>query len=390
VKVCFVSHSGDKGGAETVLLRMVDGLGAVGVECSVLLPADGFLKDQFAMRQVPHAVFPYRWWAHRDRSLWGRVKDLSTLRLLGPVVSQLRQWDVDLILTNTSVVPVGALAAFLLRKPHVWYIHEFGRADHGLSYYLGSAITGKLVAHLSRVVIVNSKAVGDFYSRYISPENIRIIYPFVEAPPGDGVQPALGNEFRQSRLILLGSYQPGKGQMMAIRALKQLVDQHVKAELVLAGFVGDPAYFEALKRATSEFHLEKLISFQAHRTDPGSIMANGDIILMCSRSEAFGLVTVEGMKMGKPIIGARAGATPELIQEGYNGLLYEPENPADLAAKIRYLLENPAAAKRMGENGRRWADAKFSMKGHIDALLQALNDGLGAHNAGADLTDGLP
>ena len=359
-----------------MLLRMVDGLRERGVECSVLLPADGFLKEQFARRRVAHAVFPYRWWAQRNRSLLGRAKDLATVRVLPRVLRQLRDWDVDLILTNTSVIPVGALAALALRKPHIWYVHEFGRADHGLSYYLGSAITCKLIARLSKLVIVNSKAVGEFYSRYISSQRIRTIYYCVEAPPVEGMRPESRNNFRRPRLVLLGSYQPGKGQMTAIQALKELADQHVEAELVFAGLVGDRAYFDALKRTASECRLDKVISFEDYRADAGSIMADADIILMCSRSEAFGLVTVEAMKMGKPVIGARAGATPELVQDRFNGLLYEPENPADLAAKIRYLLENPAAAKRMGENGQRWADIKFSAKPYIDAIMQVLKEAL--------------
>ena len=357
-----------------MLLRLVDGLRARGVECSVLLPWDGSLREEFATRGIAHAIFPYRGWAHRGEPLRDRFRDLWELRQLGPIVTQLRSWDVDLVVTNTSTVPLGALAALVLRKPHVWYIHEFGRADHGLSFYLGYTLTGKLISGLSKSVIVNSKAVGDFFSRYIPPEKIKVIYCGVDSPRQDGIRARLSERPRPPHLVMMGTYHPGKGHMVAIRALRHLADQQVRAELTFAGIIADRPYFDSLKKAAVECHVENSVSFETYRDDPGTVMAEGDVILMCSRSEAFGLVTVEAMKLGKPVVGARSGATPELIQEGITGLLYEPDDAADLASKIRFLLESPAAAKRMGENGQRSADLRFSMETYIDAALRVFNE----------------
>ena len=55
---------------------------------------------------------------------------------------------------------------------------------------------------------------------------------------------------------------------------------------------------------------------------------------MCSRAEAFGRVTVEAMKLGLPVIGAARGATPELVRDGWNGLLYAHGDANELAGKI--------------------------------------------------------
>jgi glycosyltransferase involved in cell wall biosynthesis len=180
--------------------------------------------------------------------------------------------------------------------------------------------------------------------------------------------------FRLPRLVLVGTCNPGKGQLVAIRALKHLIDQQVKAELVLVGPTTNAAYLDELKRNVIEFGLDEYISFVGYKDDPTSIVAEADLVLMCSRSEAFGLVTVEGMKEGKAVVGARAGATSELIRDGFNGLLYTLDDPEDLAAKVRYLLENPDLAKQMGENGRRWADETFSVNGYTREVLGVLND----------------
>ena len=129
MKVCLVSHLSGMGGAERMLIRMVDGLKARGVECFVLLPGEGPLKEQLAIRQVPYAICPYGWWGGCGGGLRRKLGELARLRVLPRILSQLGRWDVDVILTNTSVVPVGALAACVLRRPHVWYIHEFGQID---------------------------------------------------------------------------------------------------------------------------------------------------------------------------------------------------------------------------------------------------------------------
>jgi len=374
MKVCIVSHTSEKAGAERMLLRMVDGLAERGVDVSVLLPGDGPLKQALAVRRVPHASYPYRWWAARGLDLWRRVKDVARLHALPQVVSQLRRWDVDVILSNTSVVPIGALAAYILRRPHVWYIHEFGREDHDLSFSLGFRWTSKVIAGLSTLVIVNSRAVEKHYSQYIPQRKIRMIYDGVELASKGGDHCNPHSEQGIPRLVLVGSYHRGKGQMTAIQALKRLIDQQVKAELVLVGPTTEAGYLGQLKGAATELGLDEFISFFGYQDDPAPIVGEADLVLMCSRSEAFGLVTVEGMKLGKPVVGARGGATPELIKDGFNGFLYTVDDPSDLAAKIRYLLENPDVAKQMGENGRRWADETFSTERYLNELLEVLND----------------
>lgn len=372
MKVCLVSHLSGMGGAERMLIRMVDGLKARGVECFVLLPGEGPLKEQLAIRQVPYAICPYGWWGGCGGGLRRKLGELARLRVLPRILSQLGRWDVDVILTNTSVVPVGALAACVLRRPHVWYIHEFGREDHNLSFSLGFRWTCKLIALLSTRVIVNSKALEKHYSQYIPKEKTRMIYCGVELVSKSGTLRNSRPEHRIPHLVLVGSYEPGKGQLVAIKALKQLMDQQIRAKLVLVGPTADRGYLSELKTTVTEYHLNEFVSFVGYMADPLPIVAEADLVLMCSRSEAFGLVTVEGMKLGKPVVGAMAGATPELINDGFNGFLYTLDDPSDLAAKVRCLLENPDLAKRMGENGRCWADETFSVDRYVNEVLGVL------------------
>ena len=98
------------------------------------------------------------------------------------------------------------------------------------------------------------------------------------------------------------------------------------------------------------------------------MMLSSDIVLVCSKSEAFGRVTIEGMFSGRPVIGARSAATAELIKDGVNGLLYDPGNPGDLADKIKRLQECPAFGEHLGNQARSWVLSYFTADRYANEL----------------------
>ena len=121
--------------------------------------------------------------------------------------------------------------------------------------------------------------------------------------------------------------------------------------------------------------MDNFVKFVGYAENPFPFLQRADVVLMCSRYEAFGRVTVEAMKMGKPVVGARSGGTVKLIREGFNGLFYTPGANRELAEKIRYLHEHPDIAWQMGENGRQWAITYFTQAQYgkeVIAILQRL------------------
>jgi glycosyltransferase involved in cell wall biosynthesis len=83
------------------------------------------------------------------------------------------------------------------------------------------------------------------------------------------------------------------------------------------------------------------------------------------------------MKFGKPVIGSRAGGTRELIRDGWNGLLYEPGNPEDLAAKIAWLSGHRQQLAQMGANARAWSHSTFRLDHYGSQLKKAFQEVLG-------------
>ena len=375
MKVALVSHNSEAAGAGRGMLELIDGLRERGVVCSVILRERGWLVEELNRRNVPFAIIPYRWWCSPPSYWRHRLLNFLALVMVIPVLSQLRRWEADVVLTNTSVIVVGALAAYFLGKPHIWHIREFCRREYGSTFDLGTRLSIKLIGRLSALVIVNSKAVEAYYARYIPEGQIRMVYNGVEVAGQSGTDPILeAKSVRVSRavkLVLVGTIQEGKGQTDAVRALGQLISQGVQAELNLVG-TGAPADLARVKSAISSCGLEKRVKLTGQVPDPSPIVRGSDIALMCSRLEGFGRATVEAMKLGKPVVGARSGATPELIRENFNGLLYTPGDYLELAQKIKFLIDNPEVARQMGENGRRWAENEFTVEKYAGEVLQAL------------------
>ena len=100
---------------------------------------------------------------------------------------------------------------------------------------------------------------------------------------------------------------------------------------------------------------------------------NMDVSLMCSSAEAFGLVTVESMKAGVPVIGAATGGTLELINNGKNGMLYHKGNYLELADCIEKLYKNPEMLKKMKMQAVKIMNGKFTQENNAKAIERMYN-----------------
>ena len=90
------------------------------------------------------------------------------------------------------------------------------------------------------------------------------------------------------------------------------------------------------------------------------------------RGEGFGIVFLEAMARGKPVVGPRVGAPAEFIRSGEHGLLVDPEDAGEVAAALTELLEDPLRGRRMGEAGKNWVAREFSFDRFCERLRDAL------------------
>jgi glycosyltransferase involved in cell wall biosynthesis len=378
MKVCFISHSSSRGGAELSLLELIDALLQRGVQCTCILPDRGALNDLFASRGVETIIVPFKQWVHTGETFFRRARRMLPLRHIPAtfrLVSAIRRSGCDVVYTNTIAVGVGAVAATIAGKPHIWHIREFGYDDHKLSYDLGLCASRKLIGRLSSVCIANSRAVAEEYRPYLADTELAVIYNSVEMPTVGDETPA-DVPWRHNgaiRCMLLGKFLPGKGQEDAVKAMVMLHGMNVPAELLLLGGRLDTEYCHYIERIVKQYNLTDRVHMLGHSDSPMPLMNSADVLLMCSRREAFGRVTVEGMKLGKPVIGTRSGGTPEIVQEGETGYLYTPGDTQELATKVGHLYANPSLREAMGVQGRRWACMRFNQEEYgeeVEDILQ--------------------
>jgi glycosyltransferase involved in cell wall biosynthesis len=97
---------------------------------------------------------------------------------------------------------------------------------------------------------------------------------------------------------------------------------------------------------------------------------------MCSAGDTFGLVTAEAMACGLPVVGAAAGATQELIEDGVDGLLFERDNVRDLASAIECLIDDPTTAVSVGREAAEKAQRCFTVEQHGRNMERLFQDAI--------------
>jgi glycosyltransferase involved in cell wall biosynthesis len=200
-----------------------------------------------------------------------------------------------------------------------------------------------------------------------------VVHNGVREPQGD-VVPA--PEAGTTHLVVVGRLATRKGQDLAIRAAAVVVQAGHDVHLTLVGdsYPGYEDVSEGYRALAVELGLEQRVSFVGF-TDPHPYVRAADVVLVPSRVEPFGLVAVEGMLHGRPVVAAAVGGLPEIIDDGRTGLLVRPEDPSALASAILRLLDDPGAARRLATAGQADARARFS----IDSYAASIRELVAAH-----------
>ncbi|MDI6896840.1 FkbM family methyltransferase, partial [Methanocella conradii] len=388
LSLCIFSHSSQLEGAERGLLELTTELiRDYGALCTVILPNVGPLKERLENVGASILLINYSWWCDWTFPDGDKI-NLAFNNSFSALSSQMKQLELinpDIILTNTIVIPWGAIAAMNMNKPHVWYVREFGKIDHGLKFYKPFQEIIRII-EASNLIITNSNAVKKALFENVK-ENIVTIYNYIYIPPEALLCDCESPFTRENatKLIIMGRIDEPKGQEDIVLAVKELVSRKKDVELVMMG-THNPGYMEMLKALIADNSLEPYVKFVGFNANPYPVLNKADIVILCSRNEAFGRVIVEAMLLKKPVIGTNSGGVPEIIKEGYNGLLYEPGNASELADKIEYLIENKDKIVEMGEKGYKFVKENFTEEkygGEIYRRLKSLKNA--ANNASPSL-----
>ena len=184
--------------------------------------------------------------------------------------------------------------------------------------------------------------------------------------PVDADDPVRSFHRSARRVVFTGTLTPKKGVVPLLQAWPRVVERRRDAELHFFGKDGRTEDGGSMRA-----HLESLLP----RTARGSVVFHGHVeretvleslhsaraAVFPSYAEAFALAPLEAMAAGCPTISTRRGSGPEMIVDGRDGLLVDPDRPGEIADAILALLGDDALARRLGAAGRRRAKEAFSL-----------------------------
>lgn len=232
-------------------------------------------------------------------------------------------------------------------KPRLKLVHTFHDTHLGINStdaLIHNAMIGLSIA-ISKAVAEEVSSSGIIRVEQI--ENGIPIASFLPIYP----QP-LGSK---ARIISVGRLLPEKkGQDVLIRAVKRCVDRGLDVECTFAGSAttGDAHTVPMLEELIESLGLLGRVHIVQGRTDVATLLAEANLFVLPSRWEGFGLALVEAMAAGLPVIASDIDGPSEIISDGVDGLLFAAGSDEQLASRIALIIQSPALADKLRENGR--------------------------------------
>lgn len=333
----------------------------------VLLPARGALASQ--IERLGCTIEIQALWVLRRRDILNRVV-FGIPSLIRAVARARRQiLESDLTYVSTSVVFDFLCAARLNRKPVIVHVHELPQGK------VLQVLRG-LVAWSGAHVIFNSKATQKAFGLERRPG---LALPNGCSPPVSQVQSNYDGT-RPLRVLMIGRINRWKGQPLLIDAIREVVRENRGIEVrIVGGTFESPALRDLLVKQIEDHDLSDTITVEDFLEDTSPVYHWSDVVVVPSLApEPFGLVAIEAMAHGRPVIAAAHGGLLEIVNGRKTGWLFAPGDRGALARIILEAIRNPQLVLSRGNAGRKCYEMRFTearyadrFKGFVDEILGA-------------------
>ena len=296
-----------------------------------------------------------------------------SLRMAADVVRVVRRERPDLLHTHLVHADVyGALASAALGIPLVSTRHNDDR------YLLGPfRYVDRLFARPAWRLVAISDAVRRFLvvAGHDPAKLVTIRYGLDELPAAPSeVSPAeAGVPAGAPLLLAVGRLTKQKDHPTLLRAAAAVRERHPQAVLAILG-IGPLE--EETRRLGRELGLGDALLLPG-RIEIASWLERADVFVHSSRWEGFGMVLLEAMLAGLPVVATRVSAVPEVVADGDTGVLVETGDWRTFAAAVSALLDDPSWARALGAAGRGRARTDFSVARMVDQTLSLYGDAVG-------------
>lgn len=376
--ILFISHSAELNGAERMLLQILKTINRDKFHPYLILPREGILGEEAEKLGIEKEIVPFKWWITEKSRLWKQPFSwIWNIRSVFQILRIIEKRKISLVFSNSSVAWSGALAAKAKKIPHIWSIHEILSGKNSLlHFFFGNRALAKLISCLSTMVIINSSASQRAFKRR---EKIRLIYNGLEILDKNLFpKEALRKEFAFGKddfiLGVVGKIYREKGQKEMILAVDSLRRSYPQLKLLIVGAVKDKYYYRNLKKLVKERELEEVVYFTGYREDIFDLLKLLALIVITSSVEAFGLVALEAMAVGIPVLAVEAGGLPEIISHGKNGFLMRSRQPEIIEKAVEFILHNPLKVKEVIEEGFKTVKEKFSLREQIEKIERVIDE----------------
>jgi len=293
----------------------------------------------------------------------------------------LRRARPDVVVIATAVLPAALVAAWLERVPRITYVAEI--FDKGFVRSPARSLSGTavrlLTGGLSSALVCCSRTVEAQFGA--ARGKTTTIYPGVtsEYAAGDreSARRRLGLAGANPCLVVVGNLTPGRGQDVVLCALPLVREVFPDVHCVIAGLPhprpGDIAYARGLERLAGELGVGDAVSLPGIVDPVADLLAAADVVVNPARfAEPFGRVAIEAQMAGRPVIASRVGAIPEVLTDGHDALLVEPDCPEALAGAIVRLWREPELRDRLVRNGRERARRDFAVETSVRSFARVV------------------
>jgi len=381
MKLLFYNHTATVSGAERVLLLILSELDRSGCTPEVLCPS-GLLRQMVEELGVPcleaeplTARFTWRP-DHLLRYLG------SFYRVIRRVREQVRRAAPDLIHANSIRAGLVMTAATVgLRVPVIWHLHDL------LPHHPFSTAIRWVALSSSRLrMIAVSQATADSFRglvvRWFGKRlPVRVIHNAADTerfqPDAESRKAArheLGLEDAQPVIGIVGQLTERKGQLGLLHAFAKVTAVIPQAVLLVIGAPlftqGDQDYHRHLVQTAERLGIAEQVRFLGARGDIPALMRVMDVLVVNSLAEPCGLVVLEGMASGTPVIATAVGGNPEMIRHNVSGWLVPARDEDALARGIIKLIRQPRLASLLAESARQSVLTHFS----VSSFAKKLND----------------
>lgn len=275
---------------------------------------------------------------HRVKIIRKRILRVLTYALSS--VTTIRKINPDIV--HAQATPTGLSPLWInrtIKKPYIVYC----RGNEIYLPWLFKRMISKLVLQNADAVI----ALTDDMKREIEkifPGNIFVIPNGIDCEKFEGLSREetrrnLNISKSEKVILFVGRFRPEKGVKYLLEAMSIVREKSPRARLLLVGYGEEQ---EHLERQITELDLQNLVTFAGKIPNEKipQYMAASDLLVLPSLSESFGIVNLEAMASGLPIVATHVGGVPEIVIDGKNGFLVEPGNPKQIAEKVLLLLES--------------------------------------------------